>query len=242
MSKSHRPSLAAPCASSRRSSSLCRRCSMRSFSRPVASELPSSFSSNCRFTSQAPRGSALARPRMPAGWPSTRKRDQQHRTDGELGEALGLDQLVLARRGGVADLGEPQVFEAALQPRIGFQRRGAPGFHPALRQGAVGGVDLVDGRSVGREQPHEGGVHAGGIAQGVQTVVDAGIDAIRGGCSAGRRRSWCRRCRRPASACRHAPTRRPSRRRRTRSDHQDVQVVEPLFSLPWSVAIWTLRL
>ena len=43
--------------------------------------------------------------------------DQQHRADGQLGEALGFDQLVPARRGGVADLGEPQVFEAALEPR-----------------------------------------------------------------------------------------------------------------------------
>ena len=61
------------------------------------------------------------------------------------------------------------------------------------------------------------------------------FDARRDACSAGRWRFWCRRYRRPASACHRAPTTRPSRRRRTRSDHQDVQVLEPLFIASYSV-------
>ena len=232
MSKSHRPSLAAPCASSRRSSSLCRRCF-------DAQRLEAGAPASCRAASAATAGSRPRR-RAAAHWRGrgcrpagrcTRKEIMQHRADLQLGEALALDQLVPARRGAVADLGEAQVFEAALEPRIGFERGAAPGFHAALRERAVGGVDLVDGRAVGREQPDEGGIDAGGIAQGVEAVADAGFDASRGACSAGRWRFWCRRYRRRASACRRAPTTRPSRRRRMRSDHQDVQVLEPLFSL-----------
>ena len=151
--------------------------SMRSVSRPVASELPSSFSSSCRFTSQAPRGSALARPRMPAGWPlhaeaksaapsrSAARRGAWPRPAGR-GAGAALSRISERRR----------CSRRPLSHGIGVEGGAAPGFHPALRQRAVRGVDLVDGRAVGREQPDEGGVHAGGIAQGIEAVADAGVD------------------------------------------------------------------
>ena len=207
----------------------------------LASELPSSFSSSCRFTSQAPRGSALARPRMPAGTPPTRKEIMSTEPICSSARRLALDRLVLARRGAVADLGEAQMFEAALEPGDRLRaRRDA-----RLRRGTA---PARRGRrrprrwcAVGVEQPDEGGVDARGVTQGIEALADAAVDGAASACSADRWRSWCRRCRRQASACHRVPTTRPSRKRPMRSDHQDVQVLEPLFP-SWSELKSTLRL
>ena len=102
--------------------------------------------------------------------------DEQHRTDLQLREAPAFGGLVLARGGGVADLGEAQVFEAALEPRIGFERRAAPGLDATLRERSVGGIDLVDRPRLGSEQPHEGRIDSTGVTQRVQGVADAGFD------------------------------------------------------------------
>ncbi len=48
--------------------------------------------------------------------------NEQHRADLQFGEALALDQLVLRGSRAVADLGEAQMVEAALEPGIGIER------------------------------------------------------------------------------------------------------------------------
>ena len=168
--------MAAPCASSRRSSSLCRRPSMRRRSRPARQRVAEQLQQQLQVHVPGAARQRIGEPEDAGGHTAHAEGNHEHRADLQLRQALALDQLIPARRGAVADLREAQVFEAALEPGIGFDGGAAPGFHAALRERAVRGVHLVDRRAVGREQPHEGGIDAGGIAQGVEAVADAGFD------------------------------------------------------------------
>jgi len=89
----------------------------------------------------------------------------------EIPEAKKPRQIAIANGSAKA-----QVVEAPLDPRIGLQRRRTESLHPALRQRAMGGIDLLDGIAVRRQHPHEGRVDVGGIAEGVEAVADAGLD------------------------------------------------------------------
>ena len=74
------------------------------------------------------------------------------------------------------DLAQPQVVQPALDPREGLQCGRTPGLDAALRQGAMRGVHLVDGRAIGRQHPDERGVDPGGIAQRIQAVANDGVE------------------------------------------------------------------
>ncbi len=82
-----------------------------------------------------------------------------------VGEAAGVPGLLGARRGGIAELRQPQVLCARLQPRQRCDRRALERLGMTLREVPAGAQHRLDVGRIGIEKHCEGGVRRSGVAQ-----------------------------------------------------------------------------